>query len=337
MSTMNRQWVLAARPTGMVKETDFNLVESPILDPNDEQVLLRTLYLTVDPYMRGRMSDRKSYAEPVPIGAVMTGEVVARVEKSKHAKFAEGDLVTASLGWQEFGVSDGNGLRKLDPSRAPVSTALHVLGMPGLTAYFGLLEICKPKTGQTVVVSGAAGAVGSVVGQIAKIKGCRVVGIVGSDDKANWLTQELGFDDALNYKTTDNYYKNLKRLCPDGVHAYFDNVGGPITDAIFPLLSIGARIAICGQISQYNLQEAATGPRLLWNLIVKRALVQGFLVFDFKDQYRDGLKQLTEWLSSGQLKYRESIAEGIENAASAFIGLFQGSNVGKQLVKVSDL
>ena len=334
---MNRQWVLAARPTGMVKETDFNLVESPILDPNDEQVLLRTLYLTVDPYMRGRMSDRKSYAEPVPIGAVMTGEVVARVEKSKHAKFAEGDLVTASLGWQEFGVSDGNGLRKLDPSRAPVSTALHVLGMPGLTAYFGLLEICKPKTGQTVVVSGAAGAVGSVVGQIAKIKGCRVVGIVGSDDKANWLTQELGFDDALNYKTTDNYYKNLKRLCPDGVHAYFDNVGGPITDAIFPLLSIGARIAICGQISQYNLQEAATGPRLLWNLIVKRALVQGFLVFDFKDQYRDGLKQLTEWLSSGQLKYRESIAEGIENAASAFIGLFQGSNVGKQLVKVSDL
>ena len=334
---MNRQWVLAARPAGMVKESDLSLAESPIPDPNDEQVLLRTLYLTVDPYMRGRMSDRKSYADPVPIGGVMAGEVVARVERSKNAKYAEGDIVTAPLGWQEFGVCDGNGLRKLDPSRAPISTALHVLGMPGLTAYFGLLEICKPEPGQTVVVSGAAGAVGSVVGQIAKINGCRAIGIAGSDEKTQWLTQELGFDEAINYKTTDNYYEKLKRLCPDGVHAYFDNVGGTITDAVFPLLSVGARIAICGQISQYNLQETDSGPRLLWNLIVKRALVQGFLVFDFKDQYREGLKQLAEWVKSDRLKYRESIVDGIENATKAFIGLFEGANIGKQLVKVSDL
>lgn len=334
-SHVNRQIRLAARPEGLVKESDFELTEEPIPSPKDGEILIRALYLSVDPYMRGRITDRKSYADPVRLGAVMTGEIVGRVEASRNPKYEEGTIVQTATGWQEYAISDGKGVHRIREDGLPISTALHVLGMPGLTAYFGLLDICKPQSGETVVVSGAAGAVGSTVGQIAKIRGCRVVGIAGSDEKVQYLTGELGFDAGFNYKAVDNYHKALKELCPDGVDAYFDNVGGDITDAVFPRLKIGARVAICGQISQYNLEEPEQGPRLLWHLIVKRARVEGFLIFDFAPRFREALRTLREWVDSGELRYRENIIEGLENAPRAFIGLFHGENIGKQLVKVS--
>ncbi|MFV2070177.1 MAG: NADP-dependent oxidoreductase [Pirellulales bacterium] len=336
MPPINRQIQLAARPKGFPHETDFQLVAAPVPQPTEGQFLVESIYLSVDPYMRGRMNDVASYADPVDIGQVMVGECVGRVIESRHARFPKGSYVCGMFGWQEYAVSDGAGVRKLDPSLAPLSTAVHVLGMPGLTAYFGLMEVCRPQPGQTVVISAAAGAVGSAVGQLAKLAGCRVVGIAGSQEKIDWIIGELGFDAALNYKTSDNYCEDLKQLCPEGIDAYFDNVGGPITDAVFPLLSVGARIAICGQISQYNVDKPQQGPRLLWHLIIKRATVQGFLVFDFADQYRAALRQLGEWFQAGKLRYRERITDGIENAPRAFLELMQGANVGKQLVRLRD-
>jgi NADPH:quinone reductase len=337
MSTMNKQILLAARPVGFPKESDFNLVESPVPTAGEGQILVRSIYLSVDPYMRGRMNDVKSYAAPVPIGGVMGGGVVGRVAQSKNPAFKEGDIVEGMFGWQDYAVSDGQGVRKIDPAIAPISTALGVLGMPGLTAYFGLLEIGNPQSGETVVVSGAAGAVGSLVGQIAKIRGCRAVGIAGADDKIAFLTGELGFDGAFNYKTDRNYYEKLKELCPKGVDVYFDNVGGEITDAVFRLINSKARVSICGQISQYNLEKMETGPRLiLTSLLVKQARAEGFLVFQFLDRYPQGIKQMAEWLRAGKLKYKEDIEEGIENTPSAFIAMLKGRNTGKQLVKVSE-
>src|SRR6266567_5661716 len=255
MPTMNRRIVLAARPVGFPKDSDFKLVEAPVSTPGDGQILVRSIYLSVDPYMRGRMNDVKSYAPPVQIGEVMGGGVVARVVGTNNPAFKEGDIVEGMFGWQDYALSNGQGVRKIDPALAPISAALGVLGMPGLTAYFGLLEICNPQPGETVVVSGAAGAVGSLVGQIAKIRGCPVVGIAGADDKIAYLTAELGFDGAFNYKTVSNYYEKLKELCPRGIDVYFDNVGGEITDAVFYLLNVHARISVCGQISQYNLEK----------------------------------------------------------------------------------
>ncbi len=336
MKNINRQIRLAARPVGFPKESDFRLDESPLPTLTEGQFLVRSIYLSVDPYMRGRMNDRKSYADPVKIGDVMIGGVVGRVESSKHAKFNEGDTVTGMFGWQEYAVSDGAGVRIVRTGKAPISTVLGVLGMPGLTAYCGLMEICRPQAGETVVVSGAAGAVGSAVGQIAKVKGCRVVGIAGSDAKVAHLVDELGFDAAFNYKSTDDYYGRLKELCPDGIDAYFDNVGGPITDAVFAHINTQARIAICGQISQYNAKELEQGPRLLWKLIEKQARVEGFLVFQFTGQFRTAMQQLNEWVETGQLKYRERITVGLENAPRAFLEMMQGENIGKQLVKVSE-
>jgi NADPH:quinone reductase len=332
MPQQNRQWLLASRPTGMVTEQQFDLAECSIPEPADGEIVVQSQYWTVDPYMRGRMSDRKSYSEPVKIGEVMTGQAVGKVTASRSDRFKEGDHVLASIGWQEFGTVPAKEARRLDPTVAPISTALHVLGMPGITAYFGLLDIIQAKTGQTIVVSGAAGAVGSTVGQIAKIKGCRTVGIAGSDEKTQWLTKDLEFDAAINYKTSGNLFKALKEHCPDGIHGYFDNVGGPTTDAIFPLLALNARIGICGQISQYNLDQAETGPRLLWNLIVKRATIQGFLVFDFADRYREALTDLSKWVQDGSLQYKENLIEGFEKMPEAFIGLFDGTNTGKQLI-----
>lgn len=335
MKETNRQWRLASRPTGMVSEEDFELVEKPLPEPQDGEILVQSEYLSVDPYMRGRMADRPSYAEPVAIGEVMTGQAVGRVIASKSDRFSEGDSVLASIGWQEFGVVPSSEARRLDPELAPPSTALHVLGMPGLTAYFGILNVIQAQSGQSIVVSGAAGAVGSTVGQIAQIKGCRAIGLAGSKEKTRWLTDELGFSAAINYRTSDNLYQALKEHCPDGVHGYFDNVGGPTTDAVFALLAQNARIAICGQISQYNAETPPTGPRVLWNLIVKRATVQGFLVFDYADQYRSALKELTEWVKDGSIQYKENVVEGFENMPQAFHGLFTGSNTGKQLVHVT--
>lgn len=335
MSNLNRQFVLASRPVGLPKESDFKLIETPLPDLKDGEVLVRTLYLSVDPYMRGRISGMRSYAAPVEIGQVMVGGGIARVVESKNPGFAPGDVVDIYMGWQEYAISNGRGLRKLDASIAPVSTGLGVLGMTGLTAYFGLLDVCDPKPGETVVVSGAAGAVGSVVGQIAKIKGCRAVGIAGGDDKVAWILSECGYDAAFNYKTTENYPAKLKELCPNGIDVYFDNVGGAITDAVFGQLNVGARISICGQISQYNNTKVEMGPRLFGALIVARAKVQGFLVSDYASRFGPALAEMAGWLKAGKLKYREDIVEGFENLPKAFIGLFEGENIGKRLVKVA--
>jgi NADPH-dependent curcumin reductase CurA len=298
-------------------------------------VLLRTLYVSVDPYMRGRISGVRSYARPVEIGEVMGGGAVARVVASRHAGFSEGDVVEGMLGWQDYALSDGAGLRRVDPALAPISTALGVLGMPGMTAYFGLLEIGRPKAGETVLVSGAAGAVGSLVGQIAKLQGCRAVGIAGSDDKVAWL-RKLGFDAAFNYKTTPDQHAQIKEACPQGVDVYFDNVGGAITDAALRLINTGARIAICGQISQYNLAQPELGPRPFGQLLVKQARAEGFLVFQFAQRYPEGLRAMAAWLTAGKIQYVETIVDGLENAPRAFIGMLRGENTGKQLVRVAE-
>ncbi|HKA16822.1 MAG TPA: NADP-dependent oxidoreductase [Blastocatellia bacterium] len=336
MST-NRQILLAARPVGFPKDSDFSLVESPITKPAPGQILVRSIYVSVDPYMRGRMNDVKSYAPPVQIGGLMGGGAVGRVLESNNPTFNNGDIVTGMFGWQEYAVSDGEGVRKVDPALAPISTSLGILGMPGLTAYFGLLEICNPQPGETVVVSGAAGAVGSLVGQIAKIKGCRAIGIAGGDDKIAYITGELGFDGGFNYKGVGDYVAKLQELCPSGIDVYFDNVGGEITDAVLRLINTKARISICGQISQYNLEKIEMGPRIvLTSLLVKQARAEGFLVFQFVDKYPQALKQMADWLRAGQLKYSEDIAEGIENTPRAFMAMLSGRNTGKQLVRVWD-
>jgi hypothetical protein len=284
--------------------------------PAAGEVLVRSVYLSLDPYMRGRMSDADSYARPVAIGEVMTGGAVALVMDSQDAKLRVGDAVEGMLGWQEYAVAQGRELRKIDQ---------------------GLLDVCDPQRGETVVVSGAAGAVGTLVGQIAKIKGCRVVGVAGSDAKISWLLDELGFDAAFNYKTAADCYGTLKDLCPDGIDVYFDNVGGAITDAVLRLINVKARISVCGQISQYNLEEPELGPRWLGQLIVKQAKVQGFLVSGYAERFPEGLRQLATWLKQGKLKYREDVAQGIEAAPQAFIGMLRGRNQGKQLVQLSEL
>src|SRR6185295_3648954 len=337
MATPNRMITLAARPVGFPKDSDFKLVESPQPTPKEGEFLVRIIYMSVDPYMRGRMNDAASYAAPVQLGEVMGGGAVGKVISSNNNNFPEGTIVEGPFGWQEYAVSSGQGVRKIDPKLAPISTALGVLGMPGLTAYFGLLDICNPQPGETVVVSGAAGAVGSLVGQIAKIKGCRAIGIAGADDKVAYLTDELGFDAAFNYKTVTDYYKKLKELCPKGIDVYFDNVGGPITDAVFGLINTKARVSICGQISQYNLEQPEMGPRIiLVSLLVKQAKAEGFLVFQYANRYAEGLKQMAEWILQGKLKYREDIEHGIENAPRAFMEMLKGRNTGKQLVKLSE-
>ena len=332
---MNRQITLAARPAGYPKQSDFSMVEGPAPSPAEGQVLIRIIYLSLDPYMRGRMNDGSSYAPGLKIGDVMVGGTVGKVVESKHPEYRKGDIVEAWLGWQEYAVSDGSDLRKVDPNLAPVSTALGVLGMPGLTAYFGMLEVAQPRAGDVVVISGAAGAVGSVAGQIAKIQGCRVVGIAGTDAKINYLVGELGFDAAFNYKSVENYYQVLREICPDGIDVYFDNVGGTITDAVFRLLRSRARVAVCGQVSQYNLEKPEVGPRILPALLVKQARAEGFLVSQFAQRSAEGLQQLAKWVRERKIKYREDIVEGIQNAPVAFIGMLQGHNMGKQLVKLS--
>ena len=333
---LNRKICLAARPSGFPKDSDFQLKEEPLPQPDDGEFRVRNLFLSVDPYMRGRMSDRPSYAPPVEIGDVMVGGVVGVVDDSRHERYQVGDTVVGMFGWQEYATSDGQEVHRVPENVQPISAALHVLGMPGLTAYFGLQDICDPQAGETLVVSGAAGAVGSTVGQIGKIKGCRVVGVAGTDEKVEYITKELGFDAAFNYKSETDYYAALKRLCPDGIDAYFDNVGGEITDAVFPRLNVHSRVAICGQISQYNLERPEDGPRFLWHLITKRTKVQGFLVLDYAARYGEGLAALAGWLQEGRLKFREQVAGGIENAPAAFMGMLRGENIGKQLVKIAE-
>lgn len=335
MSEKNTQVLLAARPRGLPKKTDFEIVEREIPNPAEGEMLVRTLYLSVDPYMRSRMNAEKSYARNVELGEVMTGGVVGEVVESRNPDFVQGDIIQERLGWQAYAVTDGSTARKVDPQSAPISTALGVLGMPGLTAYFGLLEVSPPSPGETVVVSAASGAVGSVVGQIAKIKGCRAVGIAGTEEKIRFVVDDCGFDAAFNYKTTDDYGAALAELCPDGIDVYFDNVGGPILDAIIPRMNIHGRISICGQISQYNATETPTGPRPFWNFIKLRLKAQGFLVFDFRNRHDEALIELGEWVRNGRIRYREDIIDGLENAPDAFIGLLCGDNIGKRLVRVA--
>lgn len=332
---MNRQILLAARPVGYPKESDFNLVENPVPTPEPGQMLVRVIYLSLDPYMRGLMNAKGSYAAPLKIGDLMVGGTVGKVIQSSLPGFVKGDIVEGMLGWQQYAVSNGNGLRKIDPQVAPISTALDVLGMPGMTAYFGLLDIANPKPEETVMISGGAGAVGSVAGQIGKIRGCRVVGTGGSDAKINYMVGELGYDAAFNYRSIENYFEALSEMCPNGIDVYFDNVGGAISDAVFRLLTPKARVAVCGQMSMYNLAQPDVGPRLLPQLLSKQARAEGFLVYQFADRYPEALKQLTQWLKEGKLKYREDIVDGIDNAPRAFIGMLHGRNMGKQLVKLS--
>lgn len=305
-------------------------------EARDGQCLVRIGYMSVDPYMRGRMSGRKSYAEPVAIGQTMVGRGVGRVIQSRSSQFAVGDYVLGELGWQEYATASADALRRVDPAVAPLSAYLGVLGMPGLTAYYGLLKVAGVNSADTVCVSGAAGAVGSAVGQIARLKGCRAVGIAGGPEKCAWVTGDLGFDAAIDYKAQD-VAAALQDACPDGIDVYFDNVGGPITDAVFTQLNVRSRVAICGQISQYNAVDAPQGPRLLWHFIVKRIRVQGFLVFDFREHDEAALADLQTWVRDGSLQYRETVAKGIENAPTAFIGMLGGANIGKQVVKLADV
>ena len=332
---MNRQIRLAAIPEGMPKESDFQLTESPVPRPAGGEILVRSRYLSVDPYIRGRLTGVTTYVKGIQPGELVGAGAVGEVVESNDPRFAPGDIAEGMLGWQEYAVAPAKALRKFDPEGHPISTALYVLGMPGLTAYFGLLEICRPQPGETVVVSGAAGAVGSLVGQIAKIKRCRAIGVAGSDEKVDFLTKEMGFDSGFNYKTTTDYQAKLKELCPNGIDIYFDNVGGRVTDEVMRLIATRARIAVCGQISQYNATQPEMGPRWLGQLIVKQARMEGFLVFQFADRYEAALQQLSAWLRQGKIRYREDVVEGIENTPRAFIGMLEGRNLGKQLVKLA--
>jgi len=333
MNDVNRQIVLKSRPVGVPKPGDFALVEAPRPEPGPGEVLRRTIYLSLDPYMRGRISEARSYAKPVEPGQVMVGGTVSQVIESRHDGFAPGDLVVGYDGWQEYAVSDGAGLRKLDPKQAPISTALGVLGMPGMTAYVGLLDIGKPAPGETVVVSAASGAVGSAVGQIAKIKGCRVVGVAGAREKCDHVVRELGFDACVSHHERD-LAGALAAACPRGIDVYFENVGGKVLDAVLRLINVNARIPLCGLIAQYNATEPPAGPNLR-PLLFNRALVKGFIISDHLDRMPAFLADCTRWVQEGRLKYREDIVEGLPAAPEAFIGLLEGRNFGKMLVRVS--
>ena len=332
---INRQVLFVKRPAGLPDPSCFKLVTSTMPQPQSGQVLVKTRFISVDPYMRGRMNDRKSYAPPFRLNEVLNGGVVAEIVESKSNNFEKGNVVLGNLGWQDYSIAGENLVHKIDRDIAPVSTALGVLGMPGLTAYFGLLEIGQPQQNETVVVSGAAGAVGTIVGQIARIQGCHVVGIAGADRKIKYLIDELGFDAAINYRTAPDLKKALEEACPHGVDIYFDNVGGDISDAVLSLINNNARIPVCGQISLYNEDHTPVGPRIQPQLLAHGALMKGFLVRNFADRFDDGIRQLAIWVREKRVKYAEEIIEGLENTPKAFIGLFAGENLGKQLVKVS--
>lgn len=333
---VNRQWRLAEYPEGLPAESSFQWTEEPVPDPAEGQVLVRACYLSVDPYMRGRMRPEGSYAAPARLGEVMIGGAAGQVVASRNPAFPEGVFVEGDLGWQDYALSDGSALRRLPPDPALLSLSLGLLGMPGLTAYFGLLDVGKPSPGETVLVSGAAGAVGSAVGQIAKIAGCRAVGVAGSSEKVRILKEELGFDEAVDYKAAQDLYAALKAACPLGVDVYFDNVGGAVTDAAVSLLNLRGRGVLCGVISQYNATRPSRGPRPYMTLLVRRASLAGFMVFDFQERYGEALEKLSAWYREGRLVAKETVVEGLEKAPAAFLGLFSGQNVGKMLVKVAD-
>lgn len=336
----NRRFVLASRPHGEAHAENFRLETTEIPQPAAGQLLLRTVYLSLDPYMRGRMSDAPSYAPPVQIGQVMVGGTVSRVVSSQHPDFKTGDWVLGYDGWQDYALSEGQGLRNLGANLDHPSRLLGVLGMPGFTAYMGLLDIGQPQAGETVVVAAASGAVGSVVGQIAKLKGCRVVGVAGGEEKCRYVVDELGFDACLDHRSP-HFAEQLASACPQGIDVYYENVGGAVFDAVIPLLNTKARIPVCGVIAQYNATGLPDGPDrlpLLQGLILrKRIKMQGFIIFDdYAPRFGEFLQQMQEWVSQGKIKFREDVVEGLENAPQAFFGLLQGKNFGKLVIRVGE-
>jgi NADPH-dependent curcumin reductase CurA len=337
--TTGTRVLLAARPSGEPSESDFRIEQMPVPAPGPGEMLLRTLWLSLDPYMRGRMSDAPSYAAPVAIGQVMEGRTVSEVLASNLEGYAQGDIVLSPSGWQTHAISQGKLTRKIDPSIAPISTALGVLGMPGLTAYAGLSEIGQPKPGETVVVSAASGAVGSLVGQVARIKGARAVGIAGGPAKCRYVVDELGFDACVDHRAGDLADK-LKAACPNGIDVYFENVGGAVFEAVFPLFNNFARVPVCGQIATYNATEMPAGAlrtsQLTRAILTKRLTLRGFIVSDFAARQADFLRDVSAWIREGRVKYREDVVDGLDKAPRALIGLLRGENFGKMLVRVGE-
>ena len=335
MKGKQREIRLASRPVGWPEESDFELFETPIPEPGDGQALVRNVYMSVDPYMRGRMRDVKSYTPPFQIGKVLDGGCIGRVESSSNPELPAGSWVVGGQGWREYYVTDGTGQRLIDPELAPLPAFLGAVGMPGMTAYVGLLDLGQPQEGETVFVSAAAGAVGTVVGQIGKICGCRVVGSAGSDEKVTYLTDELGFDAAFNYKTAD-LRAALAGACPDGIDVYFENVGGDTLGAVLDHMNPFGRIPVCGMISQYNREQPAPGPSNLIQIIPRRLTLRGFIVSDHMDRYDEFIREMSAWVREGRVRNRETIVRGIENAPAAFLGMMRGENLGKMLVQLSD-
>ncbi len=334
MPLTNRQFRLAARPVGLPQRSDWTFTEEPVPTPADGEVLVRVLYVSLDPAMRGWMSEAKSYVPPVALGDVMRAGGVGRVEASRHPQFAAGDFVVGMFGVQEYALGNGRGMHRVDPALAPLPTFLGALGMPGMTAYFGLLEVGRPQPGDTVVVSGAAGAVGSLVGQIAKVKGCRAIGIAGGPAKCAYVVDELGFDAAIDYKN-ERVGARLADLCPDGIDVYFDNVGGEILDAALARLALHARVVICGAISQYNSTAGVRGPANYLSLLVNRASMTGTLVLDYADRYAEGMAAMAGWRAEGRVKSREDVVGGLDNFPEALLMLFKGTNEGKLVLELA--
>ncbi|ACV27302.1 NADP-dependent oxidoreductase [Kangiella koreensis] len=339
-NSSNRQILLASRPKGAPTDNNFRLVESTKPEPKDGEILLKTIYLSLDPYMRGRMSDAKSYADPVALNQVMVGGTVAQVEVSHHDKFAVGDWVLNQSGWQDYSVSNGKDVMPLGKNPRHPSYALGIMGMPGFTAFMGLLDIGKPQAGETVVVAAATGPVGATVGQIAKIKGCKAMGIAGGAEKCRYAVETLGFDACIDRKA-DNFAEQLANACTDGIDVYYENVGGKVFDAVLPLLNTSARIPVCGLVSQYNATALPSGPdrmgMLMGTILTKRIKMQGFIIFDdYADRYNEFAQAMSQWLKEGKIHYREQMIEGLEQAPQAFIGMLEGKNFGKLVVKVNE-
>ena len=333
--TMNKQIRLASRPSGWVTEENFTVTEEALPDPGDGQLLVRNIFMSVDPYMRGRMNDTKSYVPPFQIGEVLQAGIVGQVVSSNHADYAEGDYVVGMLGWENYSISDGAQLRKIEAHAVPLSYHLGILGMPGMTAYIGLHTIAQAQAEDSVFVSAASGAVGSIVGQLAKIHGCRVAGCAGSDDKVALLTDELSFDAAFNYRSSKSLPGSMTEVCPEGIDVNFENVGGEIFEAALWSMRDFGRVALCGMISNYNDEQLQPGPRGMAVIIGRRLRIQGFIVTDHIDVFPEYAAKVTGWLAEGKLQYRETIAEGIENAPAAFISMLKGGNTGKQIVQLS--
>ncbi len=333
---VNRQFILKSRPVGLPTSDSIVMTESPVPEAGDGEVVIRNLYLSLDPATRGWMSDEPNYIDPIEIGAPVSSGAIGRVVQSNSPEFEVGDIAMGMNAWEDYTKCSAEMVNKVDPMGMPLTMFMSVLGATGLTAYFGLLEVGKPQPGETLLVSGAAGAVGSIVGQIGKIKGCRVVGIAGGEEKCRWIKEDCGFDEAIDYKATDDLAAAIAEKCPDGVDIYWENVGGEMLDAVLLNLAEKARIVLCGWIATYNDAEKRPGPANLWQLLVKSARLEGFVVMDYIDQFPDGATVLAGWLMEGKLQYREHVVEGLENTLDAFQMLFDGRNTGKLIVKVAE-